>query len=148
MKHVADFEAEAAIALESVARSATDSDLEATGPYRFGLPRVGQDAGAIDVACVVQSVVADVRAERPPADIALAFHHAVTRLVMDLAEEARSTLGLDTVALGGGVFQNALLLGAAKAELEHEGFTVLVPQRLPPNDAGLALGQILVAAAG
>jgi len=48
------------------------------------------------------------------------------------------------VALGGGVFQNGLLLGSTVRLLEERGFTVLRPRLLPPNDGGLALGQILV----
>ena len=52
--------------------------------------------------------------------------------------------GLDVVALGGGVFGNALLLGTTVRLLEERGFTVLRPRLLPPNDGGIALGQILV----
>ena len=55
--------------------------------------------------------------------------------------------GLDTVALSGGVFGNALLLVGAAAALRSDGFTVLRHRRVPPNDGGLALGQLVVAAA-
>jgi hydrogenase maturation protein HypF len=48
------------------------------------------------------------------------------------------------VALGGGVFGNALLLAATERLLAVRGFRVLRPRLLPPNDGGLALGQILV----
>ena len=51
------------------------------------------------------------------------------------------------VALGGGVFANALLLGRSVRLLEEHGFTVLRPRLLPPNDGGIALGQILVGSA-
>ena len=70
------------------------------------------------------------------------------RLIVDLAEICRAQCGLDVVALGGGVFQNALLLEAAQRALAERHFTVLRPRLLPPNDGGLALGQILVGAAG
>ena len=51
------------------------------------------------------------------------------------------------MALGGGVFQNAVLLAAVVAGLDADGFEVLRPRLLPPNDGGIALGQVLVAAA-
>jgi hydrogenase maturation protein HypF len=46
------------------------------------------------------------------------------------------------------VFQNALLLAASVLLLEARGFTVLRPRLLPPNDGGIALGQLLVGSAG
>jgi hydrogenase maturation protein HypF len=72
----------------------------------------------------------------------------VTTLIIDLAELCRTQTGLEVVALGGGVFSNAVLLGAAQHALSGRGFTVLRPRLLPPNDGGIALGQILVAASG
>nr|BFE74948.1 hypothetical protein GCM10020092_082490 [Actinoplanes digitatis] len=78
--------------------------------------------------------------------MAARFHAAVTALIADLAELGRDRTGLDVVALGGGVFQNALLLDAARRALRERGFTVLLPRLLPPNDGGLALGQLVVGA--
>ena len=68
--------------------------------------------------------------------------------VVDLAELARAETGLDVVALGGGVFANSLLLRASLRGLKERGFTVLRPRLLPPNDGGIALGQILVGSVG
>ena len=54
--------------------------------------------------------------------------------------------GRPQVVLGGGCFQNRLLLGGAAAQLRTAGFAVRWPQAVPPNDGGLALGQLLGAA--
>jgi len=40
-----------------------------------------------------------------------------------------------------------LLLSSTRRSLVRDGFTVLIPHRLPPNDGGIALGQLLVATA-
>ena len=145
VRQVAGYEAEAAIALEGVARSAGT----ATGPaYRFVLEPGGADQPATaDPGPVVRAVADDVRAGVPAATISLRFHAAVSALVVDLAELCRSGTGIDTVVLGGGVFQNARLLADSRARLEERCFEVLVPRQLPPNDGGIALGQVLVAAA-
>ena len=50
--------------------------------------------------------------------------------------------------LSGGVFQNRRLLGDTAERLEALGLRVLVPERFPPNDGGIAYGQAAIAAAG
>ena len=55
--------------------------------------------------------------------------------------------GLDTVALGGGVFQNARLLESVTARVQALGLRVLIPRRLSPNDGAVSFGQAAVAAA-
>ena len=59
----------------------------------------------------------------------------------------RATQALDRVVLSGGVFQNRLLLELTVADLRQRGLRVLLPERLPPNDGGIAYGQAAVAAA-
>lgn len=148
VRHEVAYEAEAAIALEGLARSASG---ETSGtPYDFGV-LAGRDVGepvVADAAPVIRAVVADVRAGVPPELIAARFHTAVAALTVDLAELFRHRTGLGVVALGGGVFQNAVLLEETQRALREKDFTALRPRLLPPNDGGIALGQLLVAASG
>ena len=139
VRQTVDFEAQAAIELEALARGA---DPDAT-PYRFGVAD-----GVADPAPVVRAVVDDLRAGTPPPVVSARFHAAVVGVVADLARRTRERSGVETVVLGGGVFQNTVLLTGVTAALDGDGFEVLRPRLLPPNDGGLALGQVVVAAAG
>ena len=67
--------------------------------------------------------------------------------VLDAAELAAIEVGVHlSCNLTGGVFVNRVLLSATTAALTAAGFTVLRHRRVPPTDAGLALGQLAVAA--
>ncbi|GIF77795.1 carbamoyltransferase HypF [Asanoa siamensis] len=139
-RHTVEYEAEAAIVLEGLAR---DRSTRRAYPMVIG----GDGPLVADPAELVRAVVADLRAGVPAAEVAAVFHATVAELIADLAGRARDRTGLRTVALGGGVFQNAVLLQAAEGLLTDRGFTVLRPRLLPPNDGGIALGQLLIAAA-
>lgn len=93
-------------------------------------------------------MVSDLRDGVTAGLIAARFHTAVATLAARLADLCRSRTGLSTVALGGGVFQNAVLLEATQRGLTERSFTVLRPRLLPPNDGGIALGQLVIAASG
>ncbi len=79
--------------------------------------------------------------------LAAVFHESVAEAAAELALRVASSEALDTVALGGGCFQNARLLGGVRGRLERRGLTVLVPRRLSPNDGAISYGQAAVAAA-
>jgi hydrogenase maturation protein HypF len=154
VRQVVAYEAQAAIELEGAARSTLDPQAQgademayADDTYRLPLSRDRHDEPWIaDAGRLVRSVAADVRDGVPAALVGVRFHLALVDLIREVAGRAREELGPLTVVLGGGVFQNALLLRGAVRALRADGHTVLRPRRLPPNDGGLALGQLLVAA--
>jgi hydrogenase maturation protein HypF len=141
VRHVVDFEAQAAMELEARARAV---GLEGEAGYRFGLP----DAGPLvaDPGPVIRAVADDVRAGVPAEVVGARFHAAVVVLLVEWARRIRAERGLSTVGLTGGVFQNAVLLSAAGRALAADGFFVLRHRVVPPNDGGLALGQLVAAA--
>ncbi|WP_063034642.1 carbamoyltransferase HypF [Nocardia grenadensis] len=141
IRHTVDYEAQAAIELEGVSRHGDTDGVD----YRFAFD-TGRDPIPIDPAPVLAAVVADTAHEVPAAVIGARFHAALARLVLEIA--LAHTGPATTVALSGGVFQNALLLSATRRLLRAHGFTVLTHHRLPPNDGGLAFGQVLAVAAG
>lgn len=83
----------------------------------------------------------------PEGQLAAAFHLAVGRRAAGVAERACRDAGVRRVALGGGVFQNALLMAIVERELEERGLEVLRPRLLGPNDGSISYGQAAVAAA-
>ncbi|MET9857553.1 carbamoyltransferase HypF, partial [Streptomyces sp. NPDC006450] len=152
------YEAQAAMELESAAlraadRAAPDADPgqgQGQNAYAFTLndPAPGREGPVTaDPAPLLASVVADLRAGVVPSVIAARFHAAACGLVVRLCVLARERHALETVALTGGVFANTLLSTACARALREHGFTVLRHRRVPPNDGGLALGQLMVAAA-
>jgi len=70
------------------------------------------------------------------------FHNTLSLIILSIAEK----IGEGRVVLSGGVFQNKLLLEKSIEKLERRGFKVYTHQRVPPNDGGISLGQVLVAA--
>ncbi|MFE1878456.1 carbamoyltransferase HypF [Streptomyces diastatochromogenes] len=154
--HRAGYEAQAALELEAVATEAWHAD---TGAYRFGfrtlpsgeasarqpLGRLSR-AGRWEIAPPLHALLADLRRGTPTPVLAARFHRGVARAVTEICRRARGTTGLTTVALTGGVFANALLEEECAALLVADRFTVLRHGEVPPNDGGLALGQLMVAA--
>lgn len=73
------------------------------------------------------------------------FHATVARGLIAWVSDAAQKTGIDSVALGGGCFLNALLADALTSGLSKQGLQVLTAQLLPPNDGGISLGQAWVA---
>ena len=74
------------------------------------------------------------------------FHRTIARWTCESARKLAVDEDTGVVVLSGGVFQNVLLLESVSSRLEKDGLRVLVPRFLPPNDGGLALGQLYLGA--
>ncbi|WP_084539905.1 carbamoyltransferase HypF [Azorhizobium doebereinerae] len=134
------FEGEAAMALEAAA------DGIDAAPYPFAL--AGRDGlPELDPAPLWRAALADRAAGIPASVCAARFHVGVAEAFADLAARVAGEQGLSTVALSGGVFQNARLLEGVTARLAARGLAVLLPAEVPANDGGLAFGQAAIAAA-
>ena len=94
-----------------------------------------------DWAPISEEVVKDMSAEVPVSRIAVRFHNALVSWMVEVAESVREK----QIVLSGGVFQNRYLTERAAVIMESRGFTVHTHQRVPPNDGGIALGQVVMA---
>ncbi|MFE5487241.1 carbamoyltransferase HypF [Streptomyces sp. NPDC056527] len=143
--HHAGYEAQAAIELEAAALRAPAVAEDGRYAFRLGPRRSGAPLTA-DPAPLLTAVAADVLDGTCAAVVAARFHRAVARLVRTVCAAARGETGVETVALTGGVFANTVLSSGCAQGLREDGFTVLRHRLIPPNDGGLALGQLVVAA--
>jgi hydrogenase maturation protein HypF len=129
------FEGQAAMKLEW----ARDG-METEEAYPVGLSE-DQSMLILDWEPLIREILSDTRANVPVARIAALFHNA---LVEGIVAVARG-VGEERVVLTGGCFQNRYLSERAVGRLRGEGFRPYWHQRIPPNDGGIALGQIVAA---
>ncbi|WP_406699267.1 carbamoyltransferase HypF [Singulisphaera sp. Ch08] len=134
------FEGEAAIALEGVA-----SGTPAEHAYPFAI-QPGPSL-VVDTRPLIAAVVDDLRAGCKAARIGRRFHSTLVDLIAQVCGRLAAENGLGAVVLSGGVFMNVLLTAETVARLTEDGFRVYRHQRVPPNDGGLCLGQLAIAAA-
>jgi hydrogenase maturation protein HypF len=84
----------------------------------------------------------DRKAQVPVEKIAAKFHNTLVEMIIFVARR----VGESKVVLSGGCFQNQVLATRAIRRLRQEGFQPYWHQRIPPNDGGIAVGQIMAAA--
>ncbi len=138
------YEAQAAIELEAMAHGVARSE----APRYDGCVTIGGDGDALvlDPAPLIEALLTDIDAGVDPMLIAAGFHEAFGRATADMAHRIASEQGIDTVALTGGVFQNARLTDVVETGLRGHGLNVLVHAAIPPNDGGISVGQAAIAA--
>jgi len=95
----------------------------------------------VDWEPIVRGILRDVQDGIPPPKISRKFHNALVEVIVAVARRVSNK----RVVLTGGCFQNKFLLEHAVQKLEQEGFRPYWHQRIPPNDGGIALGQIVAA---
>jgi len=127
------YEGEAAIALEGLA-----SECDRT---EDGYAWSGTDASS-----VVRAIVGDLEAgvANGRTLVAYRFHRGLAAFVVSMCLQLRDSTGLNSIALSGGVFQNRLLVEFLLPMLGVHGFHVMRHSQIPPNDGGIALGQVAI----
>jgi hydrogenase maturation protein HypF len=134
------YEAQAAMALERIADTAVQD------AYPMPLSDGHAEAGStemLDWRPLVEAVLEDCRRRVDAGIIAGRFLNALVESIVAVARGCQPP----RVVLTGGCFQNRWLVERTAARLRGEGFAVLLHRRVPPNDGGISLGQVAVAAA-
>ncbi|MBD3392041.1 MAG: carbamoyltransferase HypF [Chitinivibrionales bacterium] len=134
------YEGQAAIRLQSAA------DPAIAGRYEFEIAG-GDGIDVLTFSPALRALVKDIESNRGAAEIASKFHNTIAEAVCAVCDRIRGREGINVVALSGGVFQNDLLLARVTDGLAKRGFNAYSHHGVPPNDAGISLGQAVVALA-
>ncbi len=126
------FDSEAPLRLESAI-------LENTGehyPYTAGSPVVFRE--------MFISILDDIKTGNSSL-VPVKFHNTLARAILDVAEKMSLETSVKKVVLSGGCFQNKYLLEKACNLLREKSFIVYTNNKVPPNDGGISLGQVVIA---
>ena len=141
----ATYEGEPAIELEAAAWRALDGEIARSIDKEASFS--ADKSTCLDSKPHFEALLEGIEAGASPDRIALDFHIAIARASARIACAICARVGLDTVALSGGVFMNRLLLQLLTRELKGAGLTVLLPRTIPVNDGCIAYGQAAIARA-
>ncbi len=130
----ASYEGQAALALEAAV----------AGPAAATPLQLREDAGLwrSDWEPLLDSLADPARSVGERAGM---FHESLAQALLDQARAIRAAYGVTRIGLAGGVFQNRILSEAVMRLATADGFRVMLPARLPCNDAALSFGQVVEA---
>lgn len=128
-----NFEGEAAMRLESMCSTSERG--------QYTMPLTDDVPSQIDWRPMLRNMVDDLQSRVPAGLIAMRFHRGLADCIRQLATQYPEL----PVVLCGGVFQNRVLVELVAETLEGKRADSLgTPGRVPANDGGLALGQLVV----
>lgn len=134
IRQVHHFEGQAAMELEYALDGYATEEIY---PIRIDA-RAGSEL-ILDWEAMILEILADQKSAVPAGLISVKFHNTLAEGISLMAER----LGEKQVALSGGCFQNRYLLERSITRLKAKGFRPYWPQRIPPNDGGIAVGQVV-----
>jgi hydrogenase maturation protein HypF len=141
------YEGQAAVQLEGLASSVAPAGAY---PFAIGLLRAedsGEEPLVIDTRPLITAAAEEASRSVSAALIARRFHSTLVDIIGHVCQRLREATSLGAVALSGGVFLNTLLTSEVSFRLREGGFRVYRHRLVPPNDGGLSLGQLAIAAA-
>ncbi len=135
LKSQISFEGQAATALEFALEGWTTDE-------SYPLPiQTGDGVAIADWEPTILAILTDVGDRVPRGIISAKFHNTLVEIILSIAQ----LVGQERIVMTGGCFQNAYLTERAINRLKSEGFRPYWHQRIPPNDGGIALGQVIAA---
>jgi len=96
----------------------------------------------LDWKPLLESIIKDYCGGESISKISARFHNSMVKFIVEIVKRT----GERQVVLSGGCFQNRYLTEKAEKELSKIGVAVYRHQLIPPNDGGLALGQLFAGA--
>ncbi|WP_017302921.1 carbamoyltransferase HypF [Spirulina subsalsa] len=90
---------------------------------------------------LILALLEDLKLNIPLSEVSAKFHNSLIDSIGAIAQQ----IGVNRIVLSGGCFQNKYLLETGVTRLREQGFQVYFPVVCPPNDGGIAFGQIVAA---
>ncbi len=131
------FEGEAAMALEFLAEQISVAEY-----YNYDIVETDSESYIVDWHPLLANILTDCRKKKPKAFMAKKFHNTLVQIIVDMAKR----VNIPNVVLSGGCFQNRILTEQSIKALTKAEFHPYWHQRIPPNDGGICLGQVVAAA--
>ena len=165
--HYNTFEAEAAIALESLIDRGKEFSEKACYDFSFiendnkdeilrslilpqndkeRMPLNDRKQIIVDYTAMTKQIIDDFLSGEAVANISWKFHNTIIKIMMQLCLYFKEKYGFDHVGLSGGVFQNAYLIKESTKALKKIGLKPLIHLNIPSNDACISLGQAYIVA--
>jgi hydrogenase maturation protein HypF len=107
----------------------------------YALPITDDQPPQLDWRPMIRSIYDDVQRGVAPGSIAMRFHRGLAAAIHLLCARFPN----QPVALCGGVFQNRVLVELVAGRLHNQNQPLGLPGLIPPNDGGLAAGQLAIA---
>ncbi|MCF6365517.1 MAG: carbamoyltransferase HypF [Bacteroidales bacterium] len=132
--NIAGYHAEAPMCLESIIN---ESVIDC---YSFEVTDV------VSFKKMFEGIINDIKSGVDKSDISAKFHNTIIEVVMKMSAVMKQKIGINKVVLSGGTFQNKYLLANIETRLTANEFEVFSSEKIPTNDGGIALGQLIIGA--
>ncbi len=134
VKQYSSFEGQAAMELEFIAYSALDEE----GFYNFEV-NTKSEMFEIDFIPIIKGIIKDKINNVPKSIISIKFHNTLVELILAISKK----INVKNIALSGGCFQNSILLENSIKILKQNNFIPYWQKKIPINDGGISLGQVM-----
>ena len=131
---LSEFHAEAPMRLESIAAENVEEC------YDFELNKT------ITFKNLFKELVVDINEGLSKSTISSKFHNTIIYVIFEAVTKMSKDTGINKVVLSGGTFQNKYILERLIPLLLNKKFKVYTQNKIPANDGGVALGQLVIAA--
>ena len=132
------YDAQAAIELENIADNST------TEHYKYDIYEENSTY-QIDYKSIIDGVLKDLKEGVLAGVISAKFHNTIVAFTDELVCRIGKCYGINKVVLSGGVFENQYLLKSIYKKLNEKQFKVFYNEKVPTNDGGVSLGQLVIA---
>ncbi|MCF6268635.1 MAG: carbamoyltransferase HypF [Melioribacteraceae bacterium] len=130
ISYISNYEGQSAMKLEFIV------DTNERGHYPFSINE--NTILKIDWSEIIKALLDDKKKRVDISKIATRFHNSLAQIILSISE----IVGKEKVLLSGGCFQNIYLTEQTAKLLTDKKHKVYLNQRVPPNDGGIALGQV------